>query len=165
MTPQPPARDDFSIYAARHIRFGLWTAVVYTALGFALEGLHAFKTQAYLAVPNETRRLMWTLAHSHGTLVALVHIAYGASLRSGEFGRRYLRSTWWLLAAAAILLPLGFFLGGVEFYAGDPGVGAALVPIGAAALLAGLVLAAVGAGGTAGPGEEADAPTARRRAR
>ena len=34
-----------------------------------------------------------------------------------------------------LILPLGLFLGGVRFYAGDPGLGIALVPIGGAALL------------------------------
>jgi hypothetical protein len=32
---------------------------------------------------------------------------------------------------AAILLPAGFFLGGVVTYGGDPGLGVWLVPIGA----------------------------------
>ena len=39
------------------------------------------------------------------------------------------------LYAASVLLPGGFFLGGVVFYAGDPGVGVLLVPAGAALLL------------------------------
>jgi hypothetical protein len=39
------------------------------------------------------------------------------------------------LVMASVLLPGGFFLGGVVFYSGDPGVGIALVPVGAAALL------------------------------
>jgi hypothetical protein len=30
-----------------------------------------------------------------------------------------------------VLLPGGFFLGGIRFYSGDPGVGIAIVPIGA----------------------------------
>jgi hypothetical protein len=35
---------------------------------------------------------------------------------------------------AAILLPVGFFLGGIVIYDGDPGLGVWLVPIGAALL-------------------------------
>ena len=34
-----------------------------------------------------------------------------------------------------MLLPGGFFLGGVTFYSGDPGVGVLLVPIGGVLLL------------------------------
>jgi len=157
MSSDRQSADDASAYAARHIRLGLWALVVYTALGLALEGLHAFKWQGYLAVTNETRRLMWTLAHSHGTLVALVNVAYGACLRAGAIGSRHPRIVWQLLAGATILLPLGFFLGGVRFYSGDPGVGASLVPLGAVALLGGLVLAAVDAvdadGSPAGSGQ------------
>jgi hypothetical protein len=35
---------------------------------------------------------------------------------------------------AAVLLPAGFFLGGIVIYDGDPGLGVWLVPIGAALL-------------------------------
>jgi hypothetical protein len=35
-------------------------------------------------------------------------------------------------------MPLGFFLGGLKFYGGDPGLGIVLVPIGAALLLLGV---------------------------
>ena len=38
------------------------------------------------------------------------------------------------LVSAGLLLPGGFFLGGVTFYRGDPGIGIVLVPIGAAFL-------------------------------
>jgi hypothetical protein len=49
-----------------------------------------------------------------------------------------------LLVAASILLPVGFFLGGVQFYGGDPGLGVLVVPIGAVLLLAALFLIASG---------------------
>ena len=39
------------------------------------------------------------------------------------------------LIAASTLLPGGFFLGGVAFYGGDPGLGVLLVPIGGVLLL------------------------------
>jgi hypothetical protein len=38
------------------------------------------------------------------------------------------------LISAAILMPVGFFLGGIVIYDGDPGLGVWLVPIGAALL-------------------------------
>jgi len=41
-----------------------------------------------------------------------------------------------------VVLPAGFFLGGIRFYAGDPGVGVALVPIGAVLLIYGAVVVA-----------------------
>src|SRR5712692_3117025 len=61
-------------YARRHNAFGWWLLFVSSTLGLLLELLHGFKVQAYLAVSNETRRLMWTLAHAHGVLIALVNL-------------------------------------------------------------------------------------------
>src|SRR6266568_4374788 len=75
-------------------------------------------------------RLMFTLAHAHGTLLALLNIAAGLTARSVE--RFELRpSISFALIWAAILLPAGFFLGGVVTYGGDPGLGVWLVPVGA----------------------------------
>jgi hypothetical protein len=120
----------------RHLRFGWWSLLLFATLGLVLESLHGFKVRAYLDVSNETRRLMWTLAHAHGTLLAVIHIVFGLTLRGGSapaLANPRLIST--SLYAASVLLPGGFFLGGVVFYAGDPGVGVLLVPAGAALLL------------------------------
>ena len=53
----------------------------FAILGLTLEGLHGFKVRFYLDTSNETRRLMWTLAHAHGIGLALVHIVFGLMLR------------------------------------------------------------------------------------
>ena len=50
------------------------------------------------------------------------------------------------LVAAGVLLPLGFFLGGLVYYGGDPGLGIVLVPIGAILLIAALISIARDAG-------------------
>jgi hypothetical protein len=119
-----------------HLLVGWWSLFVFSALGLALETMHGLKVQAYLNVSNETRRLMWTLAHAHGSLVGLVHIAFAVSLPAlpGLSAPRQ-QTVSRALVGATILLPGGFFLGGVRFYAGDPGIGVALVPVGAAFLL------------------------------
>jgi hypothetical protein len=130
-------------YATRHLRVGWWTLLVCATLGLALEALHGFKASAYLDVSNETRRFMWTLAHAHGTLLALVHVLFGLSVKvlpELAVGSRQLVSM--CLVGASILLPGGFFLGGVAFYAGDPGLGVLLVPVGAASLLTAVFLVA-----------------------
>src|SRR5438132_10116208 len=91
---------------------------------------------AYLNVSNETRRLMWTLAHAHGTLLGLVNVLVGLSIRiMPEVGLAHRRLTSAALLAATVLIPGGFFLGGVVFYGGDPGLGVLILPIGAVALL------------------------------
>ena len=119
--------------ADRTVRFGWWSLVIFLSLGAVLEALHGFKIGWYVDVGNETRRLMFTLAHAHGTLLALVNIAAGLTARIVE--RFTLRSSVsFALVWAAILLPAGFFLGGIVTYDGDPGLGVWLVPVGAALL-------------------------------
>lgn len=140
-TTHPPATAPD--YARRHLRFGWWSLLVFLALGLALETLHGFKVGFYLDVANSTRRLMWTLAHAHGALLGLIHVVFGLSLRAAPDSvppRLALLSR--ALVGAGVLLPGGFFLGGVTFYAGDPGVGIALVPVGAVLLLLAVLLAA-----------------------
>ena len=70
---------------------------------------------------------------------------------------------------ASILLPGGFFLGGIVFYGGDSGLGALLVPPGAALLLIALfVLARLStsppetAGRGKSPGPRSEAQRSRR---
>ena len=122
-------------YAHRHIRFGWWSLLVFATLGLILESLHGFKIRAYLDVSNETRRLMWTLAHAHGVLLAVINIIVGLSLDTGRLSTRNISRVSIALVAASVLLPGGFFAAGVTFYEGDPGVGVAVVPVGAVLLL------------------------------
>jgi hypothetical protein len=122
-------------YARRHLRFGWWSLFVFASAGLVLESLHGFKVRAYVDTSNETRRLMWTLAHAHGTLLALVHVAAGLMWRSAPAMPPNVRLISTSLLAASVLLPGGFFLGGFAFYCGDPGLGTLLVPIGAVLLL------------------------------
>lgn len=130
-----------------HFRLGwIWIAV-FSALGLLLEALHAMKVGAYLDAGNETRRLMWTLAHAHGTLLGLVHIAFAATLRELTEPVAKLALMSRVLCLAGVLLPLGFFLGGMAVDGGDPGLGVALVPLGALALVG----AALGVAFTFGP--------------
>ena len=135
MTLQETSGSPSLDYARRHLRFG-WAALFFFALfGLILETLHGFKIRAYLDTSNETRRLMWTLAHAHGTLLSFMNIAFALTLRAfPEIAKRALSISRCLLWAT-ILLPLGFFLGGVVTYGGDPGLGVLLVPVGAALLL------------------------------
>ena len=48
------------------------------------------------------------------------------------------------LMAASLLLPGGFFLGGLVIYHGDPGLGILLVPLGALMLFVSVLVAASG---------------------
>jgi len=115
---------------------------VFGLLGLVLETLHGFKVGAYLDVSNDTRRLMWTLAHAHGTLLGVVHLGFAFTLRHLDPDAPSIRSASSALIGASVVLPAGFFLGGIRFYAGDPGVGVALVPVGAVLLIYAAVVVA-----------------------
>ena len=131
----------------RHLIVGWWSVLLFSALGLLLEILHGFKVAAYLDVGNETRRLMWTLAHAHGTLIGLLHIAFAATLGAiPAISPEQQRTASKALLAATIVLPGGFFAAGIRFYSGDPGIAAAVVPVGAALLLLSAWLIARGLG-------------------
>lgn len=130
--------------ARRHLRWGWWSLLLFLLLGIGLELLHGFKVRAYLDVGNQTRRLMWTLAHAHGALLGLVHLGFVQALSAlAPFSGARARLTSLSLCSASVLLPGGFFLGGVWIYGGDPGRGVLLVPLGGLSLLAGVLLIAM----------------------
>ena len=115
-----------------HLKSGWRMVAVFVALGAVLETCHAFKLGFYVDDSNATRRLMWTLAHAHGTLLGLMEIAFAFSvghIQDWAAGSR--RNASRSLAAATILIPSGFFLGGMFVHEGDPGLGVLLVPPGA----------------------------------
>lgn len=157
MSGDRPASDLRGL-GRRHFRLGWMVLLVFLLLGLFLEAMHGFKVGAYLNVSNETRRLLWTLAHAHGALLALVQIAFAATLfaaASSPFSdstskaaslpprsAQRLELASRALLAGQILLPLGFFLGGAFLYDGDPGLGIFLVPPGALLLLAAVALIA-----------------------
>ncbi len=83
---------------------------------------------------------MWRLAHTHGTLLALLNISYGiisirTQSRNQQLGSR-------ALLASGLLIPGGFFLAGLFAYESTPGLGTLLVPAGASLLALGIFLAA-----------------------
>jgi hypothetical protein len=129
--------------ARRHHLIGWWGLLLFLTLGIGLETLHGFKVGFYLDPAHQLRRLLWTLAHAHGTLLALIHIAFAAGLdRLGRWTPGRLRLASFLLLDALVVLPLGFFLGGVGHTEVDPSPGVLLVPVGAAFLLAAVALIA-----------------------
>jgi hypothetical protein len=139
--PEPAPGDEL---VRRHLAFGWWSLAVFTLLGLVLEGAHGLKLGWYLDVVNATRRLSFTLAHAHGTLLGLVNIAFALSLGRAKLSATAVARASFALRAVTILLPLGFLLGGVAFYAGDPGFGIALVPPSGALLVVALAVVARG---------------------
>jgi hypothetical protein len=128
----------------RHIKFGFWSLLAFLCMGIALEVLHGFKVSAYLDVGNETRRLLWTLSHAHGSLFALLNVAVGCALRGpATLSSRWQRLASPMLLSGSLLVPVGFFLGGTIIYDADPSVGILLVPLGALMLLLGVLFTAL----------------------
>ena len=124
-----------------HLNLGWWLLLLFVVMGVFLESLHGFKVAWYLNVGQESRRLLWRLAHAHGTFLAIVNIAFAATVWIRNWGGN--QRIWFasrLLLAATVLVPAGFFLGGMTFYANDPGLGIILLPIGAVLLIIALGL-------------------------
>lgn len=132
--------------ALRHLRFGWWNLLLFLCLGLVLETLHGFKVGLYLNPSNNLRRLLWTLAHAHGTLFALVNLGFAAAIpRLTRWNTPDRRVASGCLLAATWLLPGGFFLGGLNPFGGDPGIGVFLAPPGAVLALAAVALTACAA--------------------
>jgi hypothetical protein len=142
-SPKAAPLTEPQLLTLRHLRWGWISLIVFLSLGIALETLHGVKASFYLDVSNHTRRLMWTLAHAHGTLLALVQIAFAVTVQYvpvWEAKQRGFASV--CLIGSSVLIPSGFFLGGVVVHAGDPGVGIILVPLGGLLLLVSGILTA-----------------------
>ena len=133
----------------RHIRFGWWSLLTFVALGILLESLLAYKVTWYLGEDYENiRRLMWRLAHAHGTLLSLVHLLFAMTvhLLPATISQRGARFASPCFIGASFLLPGGFFLGGIFTFEqhADPGMGIFLVPVGALLMVVAVLLTALG---------------------
>ena len=118
----------------RHRRWGWASLALFGLAGLLLETAHGFKLP--MLVDHETRRTMWRLAHAHGTLFGIIHLALAAQVdRDPTSAGERASGVSWALCAATLLLPGGFLLGGAWYYDGDPGLGILLVPLGAVALI------------------------------
>ena len=138
--------DSAGRYHRRHQFIGWWSLLIFLTLGAVLELMHGFKVGWYLDVSNETRRLVWRLAHAHGALIGLLHLGFASSVHYLEAGgRRRFRFASPCLIAGGVLLPAGFLLGGFFVHGGDPGLGILLVPVGAALLFVAVLLSACSA--------------------
>ena len=143
-TTPPPAAAPLDLHRAltdRHLRFGWWGLFVFAGLGLVLESLNGLRVDYYMNVANETRRHMFTLAHAHGTLLSLVNLGFAFTLGT-PFGARIrnIKTPSACLLGALILLPAGFFTGGLVIYDGDPGLGIVMVPVGALLLIVAALL-------------------------
>ena len=127
--------------AHRHYLVGWCGLLLFLSLGASLEAMHGFKVGFYLDPGHRLRRELWTLAHAHGTLLALVQLVFAAGvLHFGRWTAPRLKLVSFFLLDALLLMPLGFFLGGLGHSEGDPSLGVLLVPLGALLLFLAVAL-------------------------
>ena len=101
-----------------HLRVGAAALFGFAALGVLLESLHAFKAPWYLGVAGETRRFLFTLAHAHGIGLGLVNLGLAAALPL--LPGRLPAAASACLVAGTLLVPAGFFAGGLYAHGSDP---------------------------------------------
>jgi hypothetical protein len=127
--------------AHKHHLMGWCALLLFLSMGAFLEFLHGFKFSFYLDLNHKLRRELWTLAHAHGTLLALVQIGFAAGLlQFGKWTAWRLKLVSFFLLDATVLIPLGFFLGGLTPSESDPWKGIILVPLGALLLFIAIAL-------------------------
>jgi hypothetical protein len=132
--------------ARRHHIIGWSGLLIFLSVGAALETLHGFKIGFYLDPAHKIRRELWTLAHAHGTLLALVHVGFAAGvMHFGRWTEARLKLTSFFLLDGLLLIPAGFFLGGLTHSESDPSLGVLLVPVGAILLFIAVALILVSA--------------------
>jgi hypothetical protein len=124
----------------RHLRAGWWGLLFFLSLGAVLELLHAIKSPVFVDAGHETTRLMLRLTHAHGTIISIINVLYGITVRVRPETDHRIASAGLLLGL--VLLPGGFFLGALAARGGDPGVGIILVPVGALSLFAAVAVIA-----------------------
>lgn len=109
--------------------FGWSLVAAFMLLGLTLELFHLVKAPFYLDL--RLRRELWTLAHTHGTLLGLVNIGFALTAERclAEVDAR--RQSSRTLRIGSLLMPFGFLLGGVGNTEEDPSLFIVLVPIGA----------------------------------
>jgi hypothetical protein len=107
--------------------FQAWLSIaVWMSFGLLLESLIGFRVPAYLNDP--VRRELFRLAHTHGALLNIVLLL--ASLCVDRNLVAASKTAIWVLRIGAVLMPVGFLLGGIWHFEGEPGLGVWLVPLG-----------------------------------
>jgi len=129
------SRSASEMWCGRVGGFGL---IVWLVSGIGLEGLNGFKLASYLQ--DGLRRDMWMLAHAHGTALSLVALVLAWAGPLAALPEKRARFADRLFSVGAVLVPLGFLLGGAWHSESDPGLGILLVPIGGLSAAGGLLM-------------------------
>ena len=118
---------------------GWFSLAVFMAFGLLFEGLIGYRSPAYLNDPM--RRELFRLAHAHGTILSLVLLIVAEYLNSRDI--EIPRIAMLSLRVGAVIMPLGFLLGGIWHTETDPHFLVILSPIGGVMLIFGIIAIAL----------------------
>jgi hypothetical protein len=105
------------------------------SFGLLLEGFIGFRVSAYMS--DLTRRELFQLAHTHGTLLSLLLLLCTLTISKQLVYPN--KSAVLALRLGAILMPFGFLLGGIQTRGEEPNFLIFLAPIGGISVIFGVI--------------------------
>jgi hypothetical protein len=124
-----------------HLRLSITLVALFMASGLWLEAMYGLRAEGWLDDP--LRREFLRLGHAHGGLLGLVNIALAWALERLQTPDTWAGKIRVGSLLGALLVGLGFMLGGLVHGPTDPGVAVLAVPAGAMLLLSSLVATAL----------------------
>ncbi len=129
--------------ATLHARLSLVLVALVLLSGLVLEGLYGLRAAPFME--DELRREFLRLGHAHGGVLGLLNLACVPLPERLGVPEGWARPVRAAALVGAVLVALGFALGGLWHSATDPGPAVLLVPAGALCLVSAcLALAFVG---------------------
>jgi hypothetical protein len=124
-----------------HLRLSIALVALFMASGLWLEAMYGLRAEGWLDDP--LRREFLRLGHAHGGLLGVVNVALAWTLERLQTPPVWAGKIRVAALLGALLVGLGFMLGGLMHGPTDPGAAVLVVPAGAMLLLAALVATAL----------------------
>jgi peptidoglycan/LPS O-acetylase OafA/YrhL len=124
-----------------HLRASLVLVAVFLATGLWLEAMYGLRAEGW--IDDSLRREFLRLGHAHGGLLGLLNLALAWSLERLGTPLGWANKIRLAALLGALLVGLGFILGGLLHGPTDPGPPILAVPAGAMLLLCALVATAL----------------------
>lgn len=105
------------------------------SFGLLLEGFIGFRVSAYMS--DLTRRELFRLAHTHGTLLSILLLISALTISKGLVYPNKFAAV--ALQIGTVLMPLGFLLGGIWTRGEEPNIFIFLAPIGGVLVIFGII--------------------------
>ncbi len=124
-----------------HLRLSIAVVVLFMASGLWLEAMYGLRARGWM--DDALRREFLRLGHAHGGLLGLVNVALAWALERLETPAPWASKIRVAALLGAVLVGLGFMLGGIWHGPTDPGAAVLAVPAGAMLLLSSLLATAL----------------------